>query len=112
MELTAFFKSLIDQNINPIVLWDTNHIIGYMNPAAIDQYAYYGGEALVGKSVMGCHRPVSREEIEKTAYPQVRRFQFSISDRNDRRSGCRSRDHRKCDRPRDDGRGGHSGHWD
>ena len=65
MELTAFFKSLIDQDTAPIVLCDTGHIIRYMNPAAITHYASYGGEALAGKSVMDCHKPASREAIEK-----------------------------------------------
>lgn len=63
--MLAFFKSLIDQDANPIVLCDTDHIIRYMNPAAIEHYAPYGGEALTGKSVMDCHKPVSREAIEK-----------------------------------------------
>ena len=61
----TFFKSLIDQDTNPIVLCDTNHIIRYMNPAAAAHYAPYGGETLLGKSVMGCHKPASREAIEK-----------------------------------------------
>ena len=63
--MQQFFKSLIDQDTNPIVLCDTAHIIRYMNPAAIAYYAPYGGEALVGKSVMGCHKPTSKEAIEK-----------------------------------------------
>ena len=63
--MNQFFKSLIDQDPNPIVLCDVNHIIRYMNPAAVANYEKYGGKALLGKSVMGCHKPASREEIGK-----------------------------------------------
>ena len=63
--INQYFKSLIDQDTNPIVLCDTDHQILYMNPSAIDHYAPYGGEALVGKSVMDCHKPASRMAIEK-----------------------------------------------
>ena len=65
MELTPLFQSLIDQDQNPIVLCDTEHVIRYMNPAAISAYASYGGEALMGKRVMDCHKPASRAAIEK-----------------------------------------------
>ena len=61
--MLQFFKSLIDQDCSPIVLCDTHHIIRYLNPAAVTAYASYGGEALLGKSVMDCHKPASREAI-------------------------------------------------
>lgn len=63
--MNRFFKSLIDQDTNPIVLCDTAHRILYMNPAAVKNYASWGGEALIGKSVMDCHKPGSRAAIEK-----------------------------------------------
>ena len=63
--MNQFFKSLIDQDQNPIVLCDVNHIIRYMNPAAVETYAQYGGEKLLGQSVMNCHRPASKAAIEK-----------------------------------------------
>ena len=63
--MLQFFKSLVDQDTNPIVLCDTNHTIRYMNPAAVTAYASYGGEVLLGKSVMDCHKLASREVIEK-----------------------------------------------
>ena len=43
MELSVFFKSVIDQDCAPIVLCDLNHAILYMNPAAIRNYANRGG---------------------------------------------------------------------
>ena len=66
MELSVFFKSVIDMDTAPIVLCDTNHIIIYMNPAALKNYAKRGGENLVGKSLLDCHNPHSRELIKKT----------------------------------------------
>lgn len=65
MNLTPFYKSILDQDRNPIVICDTAHRILYMNPEAIAHYAKYGGEALLGKSVLDCHKPASRENIEK-----------------------------------------------
>ena len=62
--MLQFFRSLIDQDANPIVLCDIQHEIRYMNPAAVDSYAPYGGEALLGKSLMDCHKPASRKAIE------------------------------------------------
>lgn len=63
--MEQFFKSLIDQETSPIVLCDTNHVIRYMNPAAVAAYRKYGGTALLGKSVLDCHKPVSREAIAR-----------------------------------------------
>ena len=65
MNLTPFYKSILEQDQSPIVICDTAHKILYMNPEAISHYAKYGGEALLGKSVMDCHKPASREKIEK-----------------------------------------------
>ena len=39
MELSAFFKSVIDQDTASVVLCDPKHTILYMNPAAIRNYA-------------------------------------------------------------------------
>ena len=66
MELSAFFKSVIDQDTASIVLCDLNHTILYMNPAAIRNYAKRGGEKLIGQSLLACHNPHSQELIKKT----------------------------------------------
>lgn len=65
MELTKFYKSVLDQDRAPIVLCDLEHTIVYMNQAAIERYAKRGGEKLIGKSLMDCHSPRAREIIEK-----------------------------------------------
>ena len=65
MDLTQYFKSVLEQDPAPVVLCDTNHTILYMNPAATKRYKNQGGERLVGKSLLECHTPASREIIEK-----------------------------------------------
>ena len=66
MELSAFFKSVIDQDTASVVLCDPKHTILYMNPAAIRNYAKRGGEKLIGKSLLDCHNQHSQELIKKT----------------------------------------------
>ena len=66
MELSVFFKSVIDRDRAPIVLCDLDHTIIYMNPAAVCKYAKRGGEKLIGQSLLACHNQHSRELIEKT----------------------------------------------
>lgn len=66
MELSVFFKSVIDQDKASVVLCDLSHTIIYMNPAAIRNYAKRGGANLVGRSLLDCHNPRSRELILKT----------------------------------------------
>ena len=66
MELTQFFKSVLDQDRAPVVLCDLEHTIIYMNKAAATQrYAKNGGEALRGKSLLNCHTPKAREIINQ-----------------------------------------------
>lgn len=65
MELNAYFKSIIDQDREHVVICDLEHTILYMNPSAIRDYAKYGGASLLGRSVMACHNPKSREIIQQ-----------------------------------------------
>ena len=65
MELTPFFKSVLDQDLAPVVLCDLEHTIIYMNKVAIERYAKNGGEALPGKSLLNCHTPKAREIINQ-----------------------------------------------
>ena len=51
-DLNAYFKSIIDQDRESVVICDLNHIIIYMNPAAVVDYGKYGGAALLGKSLL------------------------------------------------------------
>ncbi len=65
MELSNFFKSVIEQDRNAVVICNLNHEIIYMNPTAIERYAKHGGAELVGKSLLDCHNPQSCQMINR-----------------------------------------------
>ena len=65
MDLFPFFKSVLEQDRCAVVLCDLEHTIVYMNPAAGERYAKYGGMELVGKSLLDCHSPHANEMIKK-----------------------------------------------
>ena len=48
MNISFYFKSIIDSDIAPIVICNTDHRIIYMNPSAKKRYAKNGGGSLVG----------------------------------------------------------------
>lgn len=66
MELTYFFKSVIDQDKAPIVICDLSHTVVYMNPSAYKNYKDYNPNVKVGKSIFDCHNHKSCEMIKKT----------------------------------------------
>ena len=57
-DLNAYFKSIIDQDRESVVICDLNHIIIYMNPAAVVDYKKYGGAALLGKTFWPATTPI------------------------------------------------------
>lgn len=63
MELTQFFKSIVEEDNCAVVICDTNHKIIYMNPAACERYSKRGGAALIGNSLLDCHNSQSNEMI-------------------------------------------------
>ncbi len=65
MELSPFFKSVIDQDRAAVVICDLNHTIIYMNPAAKERYKKHGD--LLGKSLLDCHNERSNEMIKRVA---------------------------------------------
>ena len=65
MDLSQIFRSVLEQDRCAVVLCDLEHTIIYMNPAAGERYAKYGGMALLGKSLLDCHPPKANEMIEK-----------------------------------------------
>ncbi len=65
MDNAKFYKSVLDMDRAPVVLCDLNHTIIYMNDAAIENYKKYGGEKLVGQSLLDCHNEKSCEMINK-----------------------------------------------
>lgn len=65
MELAAYFQSVLEQDPAAVVICNLQHEIIYMNPAAIARYAKRGGRQLLGKSLLDCHGPASRDMIAK-----------------------------------------------
>ena len=65
MDLNPLFKSVLEQDTAAIVICAPDHTIVYMNPAAVRSYARRGGAALVGRSLLACHRPASCEKIQQ-----------------------------------------------
>ncbi|MBP5735738.1 MAG: PAS domain-containing protein [Candidatus Methanomethylophilaceae archaeon] len=65
MDLSPFFKSIIDQDDAPVVVCDTMHIVVYMNPAAIEHYNERGGAGIIGLHIFDCHSGKSNEIIRK-----------------------------------------------
>ena len=57
-DLNPYFKSIIDQDREAVVICDLNHIIIYMNPAAVVDYKKYGGASLLGKSFWPATTPI------------------------------------------------------
>lgn len=59
--LKQLFKSVIDQDNAAIVICDTESVIVYMKPAAVERYH----KDLTGRSLKDCHNAKSNEMIEK-----------------------------------------------
>ena len=65
MELSQYFKSIIDTERASVVICNLNHEIIYMNSAAVKNYEKYGGDRLLGKSLLDCHNDKSVDMIKK-----------------------------------------------
>ena len=65
MELSQFFKSVLDADTAPVVICNLQHDIVYMNPCSIEKYAYRGGAELIGKSIFECHNEKANEMIKR-----------------------------------------------
>ncbi len=65
MNLSIYFKSIVDMDCCAVVICDLSHEIIYMNPAACARNAKGGGAELVGQSLLDCHNAASREMIRK-----------------------------------------------
>lgn len=63
MELSQFFKSVIDHDRSAVVICNLEHEIIYMNPAARERYKKHG--ELLGKSLLDCHPPKANEMIKR-----------------------------------------------
>ena len=61
MELSVFFKSVMDTDDAPVVICDINHIVVYMNLSSVKKYK----ADLTGKSIFDCHNEKSAERIKQ-----------------------------------------------
>ncbi|MBQ8182751.1 MAG: PAS domain-containing protein [Clostridia bacterium] len=61
MELSVFFKSIIDRDTAPVVICDTEHTVVYMNPSSVARYHVN----LTGKSLKACHNADSNKKIDE-----------------------------------------------
>ena len=64
-KMIGFYKSIVDQDRSSIVICNLKHEIIYMNPAAVSSYVKRGGDKLIGRSVLDCHNPESRDKIQQ-----------------------------------------------
>lgn len=65
MELTQYFKSIVDMDRCAVVICNLENEIIYMNPAAVSRYGKRGGAALVGKNLLDCHNAQSKERMKE-----------------------------------------------
>ncbi|MDD6786368.1 MAG: PAS domain-containing protein [Eggerthellales bacterium] len=65
VNLNPYFKSIVDYDDAPVVICNTEHLIVYMNPAAVRRYSSAGGQNMVGQSIMDCHNPKTQERMKR-----------------------------------------------
>lgn len=61
MDISSFFKSVIDADTAPVVICDLEHTVVYMNPASVARYR----TDITGKSIKSCHNADSNAKIDK-----------------------------------------------
>ena len=63
MEITKeVLASILDAYVYEVVFVDRNHIVQYMNKAAIQRY---GSRVIIGNSLFNCHNEGSKGKIEE-----------------------------------------------
>ena len=65
IDVVKFYKSIVDQDRASVVICNLKHEIIYMNPAAVSSYAKRGGDKLIGRSLLDCHNPESRDKMQQ-----------------------------------------------
>jgi PAS domain-containing protein len=63
MDLTILQGALLDSLTAPVLFADREHVIRYMNPAAVAHYEE--GRALLGRSLLDCHNEESCRVIRE-----------------------------------------------
>lgn len=67
-----------------VTVCDLEGIIVYMNNASILGFHKYGGEDLIGKSLLDCHEPASRKQIKEMLEFPITNVYISESDQERR----------------------------
>ena len=82
MELSNFFKSVLEQDTAPIVICDLEHTVVYMNPAAVSRYY----TDLTGKNLKSCHNAESGTKIDRVVawFKESRDNNIVYTSRNDK----------------------------
>ena len=65
IDMVSFYKSIVDQDRASVVICNLKHEIIYMNPAAVISYAKRGGDKLIGRSLLDCYNPESKDKIQQ-----------------------------------------------
>ena len=65
MDISIYLKALVEADNAPVVICDIDHIIVYMNKAAINRYEKWGGIKLLGSSLLNCHNHDSNDKIKR-----------------------------------------------
>lgn len=60
---TKTYIAILESIKDPVAFVDANHIIQYLNKAAVERYAKFGGASLIGASLFGCHNENSKRII-------------------------------------------------
>ena len=60
----AVMAAILDSLKDPLMFVDTEHVIRYMNKAAVAHFD--DGEALIGRSLLDCHNELSCDIIKET----------------------------------------------
>lgn len=61
MNNTTLLNAILDSLKDPVLFAGTDHVIRYMNRAAVEHYD--DGEALLGSSILDCHNEQSNRVI-------------------------------------------------
>ena len=80
----TLMAAILDSLKNPMTFVDTEHIIRYMNKAAVAHYDE--GESLIGRSLLDCHNEQSQQQmIEILAAMQAGEEERLITDNEEHR---------------------------
>ena len=82
MELSKFFKSVLEQDTAPVVICDLEHTVVYMNPASVSRYH----TDLTGKSLKACHNADSNAKIDRVVawFKESKAHNIVYTSRNDK----------------------------